>query len=276
MVSRPTKNTKPKPSFRAFVNFNFTSRHISMNFVGLMDTGASCSLIAKNQLNTDFAKIVTPGPSSVRGIGGTQKILGSLSGKVKIGEAFFQKVEFLVVEELPKGAQVILGTNVILHPHISTFAINTAANEIQFRFRSRNLNDTIRSCKYMKDAKYSDNEVKCQEAQTNDNKNTFKNLRDKLEYLSKEKEITLYHANENYLEKFANMLLDNLSVFGKEGELGCFPTPVAIETQGDPINIRPHAIAQKYEPFVDAEIEKMKKAGVIRKCKDPKGWNSPI
>lgn len=85
-----------------------------------MDTGASCSLIAKSQLNKDFAKIVTPGPSSVRGIGGTQKILGSLSGKVKIGEAFFQKVEFLVVEELPKGAQVILGTNVILHPHIST------------------------------------------------------------------------------------------------------------------------------------------------------------
>ena len=72
----------------------------------------------------------------------------------------------------------------------------------------------------------------------NDNKKTFKNLRAKLEYLSEEKEITLYHANKNYLEKFANMLLDNLSVFGKMGELGCFLTPVAIETQGDPINVR--------------------------------------
>ena len=116
--------------------------------------------------------------------------------------------------------------------------VNTVANETQFRYRSRNLKEAILSCKYMKNAKYSDNEVKCKKAQNNDNKNTFKNLRAKLEYFSEEKEITLYHANKNYLEKFANMLLDNLSVFGKMGELGCFLTPVAIETQGDPINVR--------------------------------------
>ena len=276
-VARPTKIVKSKPSFRVYVNFNLYSQNInfSKDSIGLMDTGASCSLIAINQLPEDIANKLTPRSGPVKGIGGSQNILGTFKCKVHIGDAFFTNVEFLVVEDLPRGAQVILGTNIILHPNIISFAIDKSANEIHFTFRGRNLGDYKRKCKYLKDANYLDNEVKCKIAQTKEPKETFSNLREKLEFLAKH-EIILSHSNEEYLEKFANLLIANISVFGKEGELGCFPTPVAIETQGDPVNIRQHEIAQKFQPFVDAEIKKMLKTGVIRKCKDPKGWNSPI
>ena len=246
-----------------------------MNSTGLIDTGASCSLIAKSQLSRDFANNLTPGTGPVRGIGGSQEILGTINGKVTIGNANFKNVEFYVVENLPEGAKIILGTNVILHPNVSTFAINSVANEIYFFFRSRHLKDIKRKCKYLKDANYLSNEVTCKVAQTKEVKDTFSSLREKLDFLAKN-EIELYHTNEKYVEKFANLLIANLSIFGKDGELGCFPTPVAIETQGDPVSVRQHEIAQKFQPYVDAEIEKMAKTGVIRKCKDPKGWNSPI
>ena len=276
-VARPTKTVKAKPNFRVYVNFNLVSRNgeLSMKSIGLMDTGASCSLIAKSQLPNDFANSLTPHGGPVRGIGGSQRILGKFTGKINIGDAYFTNVEFNVVEDLPQGAKVILGTNIILHPNVTTFAINSFANEVHFTFRSRNLKDSVRKCKYLKDFQYLDNEVNCKIAQTKEPARTFNSLREKLEFLA-EHEIILSHSNESYLEKFANLLIANLSIFGKEGELGCFPTPVAIETQGDPVNVRPHEIAQKFQPFVDAEIEKMLKAGVIRKCKDPQGWNSPI
>ena len=72
------------------------------------------------------------------------------------------------------------------------------------------------------------------------------------------------------------MLLENLDVFGGEGDLGCFPDPVSIETEGKPVQVRQHPIAQKFQETVDDEIEKMLSAGIIRVCADPKGWNSPI
>ena len=81
-----------------------------MNSIGLMDTGASCSLIAINQLPTYFANSLTPRNTPVRGIGGFQNILGTFKCKVTIENAFFTNVEFLVVEDLPQGAKVILGT----------------------------------------------------------------------------------------------------------------------------------------------------------------------
>ena len=161
-VARPTKIVESKPYFRAYVNFNLVSRNREfwMNSIGLIDTGASCSLIDINQLPKDFANSLTPRNEPVRGIGGSQNILGTFKCKVTIGNAFFTNVEFLVVEGLPKGAKVILGTNVILHPNVITFAINTVANEIQFTFKSRNLKEYTRRCEYLKDANYLDNEVK--------------------------------------------------------------------------------------------------------------------
>ena len=78
-VARPTKTVKSQPNFRSYVNFNLVSRKSEfwMNSIGLMDTGASCSLIAINQLPTNFANSLTPRNTSVRGIGGSQNILGT-------------------------------------------------------------------------------------------------------------------------------------------------------------------------------------------------------
>ena len=104
----------------------------------------------------------------------------------------------------------------------------------------------------------------------------LRTLQDKLDYLKKEKDIDLSHSNEEYLLKFADLLLANLEIFCDEGELGCFQTPVAIETKGEAINIRQHPIAQRFQSCVDEEIEKMFATGVIEECDDPQRWNSPI
>ena len=119
-VARPTKIVKSKPNFRVYVNFNLYSRQLnfSKDSVGLMDTGADCSLMAINQLPENVANELTPRSGPVNGIGGSLNILGTFKCKVHIGNAFFSNVEFLVVENLPRGAQVILGANIILHPNI--------------------------------------------------------------------------------------------------------------------------------------------------------------
>jgi hypothetical protein len=42
------------------------------------------------------------------------------------------------------------------------------------------------------------------------------------------------------------------------------------------IYIKQHAIPAAYKEIVEIEIEKMLKMGVIKKCDNPRGWNSPI
>ena len=76
-----------------------------MNSIGLSDTDASCSLIAINQLPEDLANSLTR-RTPVRGIGGSQNILGNFQCKVTIANAFFTNVEFLVVENLLQGEKV--------------------------------------------------------------------------------------------------------------------------------------------------------------------------
>ena len=277
---------KPNPpSLRAFSKFKFTTDMFILNSAGLLDTGSNVSLIDVNIIPKRFATRLTPEKNPVNGIGGVTKVLGTVTGKCCIGDAEFPNVEFQVVEKLPSNAKIIIGTNILLHQNISKLSIDRVAKCIHFVFRKQggDSNTVSRMSRYYDDIKCTDTLVTCHGTHQTENTDKkakgiprFKTLRDKLEYLSKEKDIPLYHSNKDYLEKFADMIIANLSVFGIDGELGCFPTPVAIETKGEPVKIKQHEIAQQFRQDVDKEVSKMLKSGVIEKIKDPKGWNSPI
>ena len=273
----------------AYVKFNFTSRNDTFNLrsVGLLDSGANVSLVQIDLLPKRVAKNLSPLDTSVAGVGGNINTLGTITGNVKIGEAEFPNTTFYVVDKTVQNCKVIIGTNVLMHPNLATLTVNTATKKVIFDFKCRDSAETIsKGCEFLITNPIDPNGETVGSSQiplesgTSETKptNTLREmtLREKLEFLKKEKDIELYHSDEGYITKFADMLISNLSIFGSEGELGCFPTPVRIETQGDPINVRPHAIAQKFQPIVQGEVDKMLKAGVIEICKDPKGWNSPI
>ena len=275
----------------AYVKFKFTSRNdtFKLHSVGLLDSGANVSLVQIDLLPKRVANNLSPLDTSVSGVGGNINILGTITGKVEIGDAEFSNTTFYVVDKTVQNCKVIIGTNVLMHPNLATLTVNTAAKKVIFDFSCRDSAKTIsKGCDFLNTNPINpdgetvgSSQIPARESGNDDEKaptNTLREmtLREKLEYLKKEKDIDLYHSDEGTITKFADMLISNLSIFGSEGELGCFPTPVRIETKGDPINVRPHAIAQKFQPVVQGEVDKMLKAGVIEECKDPKGWNSPI
>ena len=78
--------------------------------------------------------------------------------------------------------------------------------------------------------------------------------------------------------KLCDLLNDFKDVFGENSEkLGNFPISAPILTQKNKSNyIKQHAIAAAYKEKVGIELERMLKIGVIEKCDNPQGWNSPI
>ena len=269
----------PKVSDCMYVKFELSTRRFTVKAYGLMDTGANVCLIEKDMLPDDVAQELTPCETPVQGIGGESGILGSVSGMVKLGDAQFLDMEFQVVDKLLDDVKCILGTNILMNPKLNGYTVDIQSKKIVFNFKNASIPRTVSYCTKVN---WADKVVTCHGVKESENSKSvdtlpkFESLRDKLEYLKKEYDIPLYHEDEKALTKFADMLLANLSIFGNEGELGCFPTPIAIETQGEPVNVRQHPIAKQFEPLVQAEIDKMIKTGVVRKCVDPKGWNSPI
>ena len=204
-----------------------------LNSAGLIDTGSNVSLIDVNILPKRFANRLTPNGNPVNGIGGATKVLGIVMGKCSIGDADFVNVEFQVVEKLPSSARIIIGTNVLLHQDVSKISIDRVAKCLTFEFKGQNDDSApiLKTSKYYDDIMCVDTLVTCHGTQQEENKENkekknakteiprFKTLREKLEYLKKEHDIPLYHSNKDYLEKFADMIIANLSVFG-DGELG--------------------------------------------------------
>ena len=64
------------------------------------------------------------------------------------------------------------------------------------------------------------------------------------------------------------MIISYNDVFGSESNMGCYPKPVRIKTEGTPISARQYPIAVKYQTCIDEEIDKMLKIGVIEPIKD--------
>ena len=263
----------PLPPF-LFLDFKLQNEMFNFKGVGLADTGSTFGLIEKNQLNKKQLKCLKQLGSKVTGVGGEVKIFGSIVGTVTLGGAKFENVRFDVVDRITDSVQCILGQGIFMHPSVRNFVVDHMNKNITFIQCSKNNGTTVKNkVEYYKPTYKPTIQNVATVNKDVDIKN--KTLREKLEYLKREHKIDLYHENREYVEKFVDLLMNNLEIFS-DGDLGCFPYEVEIRTQGDPVNVRQHAIAQQYEDSVDEHIKDMLDKGVIEYCSDPKGWNSPI
>ena len=101
-------------------------------------------------------------------------------------------------------------------------------------------------------------------------------LKQKLELLATKFEVKLDHDNLVELEKMADCLLKNADVFGDDENMGTLIGEYAtLPTVGEAINIPPRSYNPVKSKVLDAEVQRLKKMGIITKCPDNKGWNSP-
>lgn len=85
-------------------------------------------------------------------------------------------------------------------------------------------------------------------------------------------------ASEEHKNELCGVLREYKDVFGENSDkLGNFPIEAPILTkENTSIYIKQHPISAAYKDKVENEIEKMLQLGVIEKCDNPRGWNSPI
>ena len=260
------------------VNFNLQVKNLELNFsgIGTVDTASTYGLICSSLLDHGTLSKMRPIGSRVRGVGGDQRVLGSIIGKVRIGGATFDNIRFDVVNRITDDIFCLLGQNILYHPSLKTFTINKVNKMIEF-IQSDCGKTRVTAVKYVltDDFKSEKSPTGATSAVKNVKNENLNSLKDKLEYLQREIGIPIYHENPVYVEQFVDTLLKYKDIFN-ENELGCFPEEVEIKTQGDPINIRPHPINKEFQKAADSEILDMLKKGIIEECSDPKGWNSPI
>ena len=257
----------------------------------LLDTGSNVGLIDVKLLPKTIVDQLTPSTMNVHGVGGVSNVLGQVTGTIRLGQKDFSKITFQIVNNISDEVQLLIGTDVFMDPTVDKYEVDNVNGTIAF-----SLNETVDgqtkarlvTSDFVTKSNKKAFKVTCHngdkrpslgdsESHASNNENqSCDTLHDKLALLKSKLDIELYHSNKRYVEEFADMLLANTDVFGGDGNLGCFPTPVPIETEGPAVNVRQHQIAEQFKHTVDAEIEKMAKAGVINPCKDPKGWNSPI
>jgi len=135
----------------AYAKFKFTSRNdtFSLNSVGLLDSGANVSLIQIDLLPKRVAKNLNPLDTSVSGVGGNINILGTITGKVEIGDAEFPNTTFYVVDKTVQTCKVIIGTNVLMHPNLATLTVDAVAKKVIFDFSCRESAKTIsKGCEF--------------------------------------------------------------------------------------------------------------------------------
>ena len=277
-----------------YAAIHLASGPFDLTGLALLDTGSNVGLIDAKVLPKEVLSKIAPSNTTVNGVGGVANTVGTVTGTVRIGQTEFSNVSFQVVKDISDGTQMILGTEIFMHPSVDKYEIDNNNKTITFSLKGTSNDSTqgrlVSTSGFVTKSSLSEFKVTChscdegqsssdgasQEKRSDESAPKFGGLHEKLAFLKEKLDVPLYHSNKRYVEEFADMLLANMDVFGGEGKLGCFPIPVPIETEGPAVSIRQHQIAERFKDTVDQEIEKMAKAGIIQPCKDPKGWNSPI
>ena len=277
----PTSLTSAAASIPPFLqlNFNLQVKSLNLNFdgAGTVDTASTYGLICSSILDDRILSKIKPIGSRVRGVGGDQRVLGTIVGTVRIGGATFSNVRFDVVTKITDNVFCLLGQDILYHPSLKLFTVNKVKQQIEFT-QAEGGKTYVTAVNYKITDNLSSEKTILTGATSADLKvkNDYSNsLRDKLELLNREVGIQIYHENPVFVDQFVDTLLKYKDIFN-EKELGCFPEEIEIKTQGDPISIRPHPINKEFKKAADSEIADMLEKGIIEECSDPKGWNSPI
>ena len=194
-------------------------------------------------------------------------VIGTFSGTVRIKYGFFKNVLFHVIDtEIPP----IFGLNFLDHETVESYEISRnfinffrKINNVKFQNtveieNPKNIETIFHTSNFRKSPVFSE---KVQEA--------ISVLGVKISE----------NANPEHSEKVASLLLQYKKVFGVSSEnskIGNFPVSVPIDTVGKSIYVKPMPIPRAYKNEVESELKKMLEMGVIEKCDNSRGWNSPI
>ena len=67
-----------------YAHFSLGLNNDTVKYMGLVDTGANCNMISKHTIPGQYHNLIGRTDSSVKGIGGGQKSLGTITADVKI------------------------------------------------------------------------------------------------------------------------------------------------------------------------------------------------
>ena len=246
-----------------------------MTFTGLVDPGSNCNLISAGILPADFLELVRRPTRSVTGVGGGETAIGEFYAPVFINESKFDEVRFIVVES--STCPTIIGLPIWDHATVENVVFCHKSKRITFNRTSGKSEsagfvksgNTLPKVPTVRDSAYN---VKVCPTQLSSTK-------ERVEWVKRNIGIELVWPDQNELDAMARLVIEFQHVFGSDDEdMGEFPTPCRIKT--DPTK-GPYAVNVRQVPLerqksLDAEIDKMLRLGIIERCDDSRGWNSPI
>jgi hypothetical protein len=248
------------------VNLLLSLRDHQISKTALVDTGSTVNLLPISIVPTHLRHLISPKKSTINGV-------GELEAKGEIFIDIFTRsnyrlarhVKFAVVESR---FPIILGTPFLNHQDFYAKSYTITHDSLQLTTRRDNIRHTI--------AHTLDNV----QAYTARPSQDFNAINSKAEWLLKTKEIVIPSAREdgNVHHGLADLIYAYNDVFcSSKEDIGTYPEEVSINTEpGRSKYVRQHPIPAQYEEGVATEITRMLKKGIIRECRDNKGWHSPI
>lgn len=249
----------------------------------MLDSGCSTCIIPLCQLPKEAKKHIAHTDIRVKGINGSITAFGELTSDVTIGSfdsPTFRGVNVLVTTQ---NTPILIGQNIQRHNTLNSYVIDNQNSTVEFRriLPSGHLTHsapiTLPSSLTHISAFEPQTAVFRSHLTTKLQPNN-RTLEEKLTWLKQNTGLSLpSHPRRDELGATADLLIRYADIIGtNNSEKGTFIRPVRIPTNGQSRNQKQHPIAQALEADVDAEINRMANEGVIEKCTDPKGFNSPV
>ena len=258
--------TSRPDTFKSTVPFTYVTLNFNNNFMinaqCLIDSGSDFCMIHIDSVPMGARRAMLSCDRTVSGIGNS-RAMGKFELDWSISGITIFNVTTLV---MPDPIPLVLGLNLLVDSQVQDWHLNATELYIE-------LSNGESATAQAKPAHTQSVRSFASRAPV------LSDLRAKLEWIkSNIKDLPpLHHENATQLEQVADLIISNANIFSSSDELlGEFPHAVSINTSGNPIAVRQHAIAQAYRDKVDDELSRMLKLGVIRVNEDSGGWNTPL
>ena len=263
-----------------------------MKAVGLIDSGSTHSLVPARSLPEAILKNLAKSEVTFTGIAcqGIQAV-GQFISDINMGGLILSNVCFHV---MPTGCPVLIGQNILRHAAIREYSISHVTSKATIWGKSAKFSvplvegpcrvgyrllHQVYNCDDANDGLEPDEEIEYgpPSRDISTDPKTLTNLEDKIRWLKNELEIELDHPNNDELEQFADLLIENRDVFGVgKNKLGEFPKLVKIPTNGQSRSVKNNHIPEARQQAVCDQIMKMVEDGIIEECPDSQGFSSPL
>ena len=263
--------------------------------IGLLDSGSTHSLIPSCLLPQAILDKLDKSSETFTGItSNSTHAVGCFTTTIYLCGISLPNITFHV---MPTSCPLLLGQDILRHKLIRSYTIDHVTQTLRLQLasglavgelttgpsnikmpktnRQVNLNMNMN----IEDGlpEIEDNDYEPPKIVPKSDPANLKSCDEKVQWLKSELNMHLEHHDKKELEMFADLVIENKAVFGVgKNNLGKFPKEVRIPTNGTPRSAKGNHISEAHQPLVKTEIEKMLAAGVIERCEDPKGFNSPL